>query len=225
MTMNLIQCSKDHQTRTLLSLKKFVLKNHYFSNLAQSTKSKSMEKQSKWINELNAVTESVKRDFGQLSSETLFLKAKPNEWSILENFDHLTKVNSSYFPIFKKLITGNFKGAFIGKFGFFTRMFGNMIYTSVSDGGKKKVRTFPLWEPNLATGSENIIDEFHSHQAELIHWINQLESFVEKKAVIHSPTNKLIVYSLEQAFDIIVAHEKRHLEQAKRVLTKIQDKI
>ncbi|ERM82940.1 hypothetical protein P872_04830 [Rhodonellum psychrophilum GCM71 = DSM 17998] len=184
-----------------------------------------MDKKNRWINELNAVTEAVTKDFGILSSEILLLKANPNEWSISENLDHLIKVNSSYFPIFKKLKNGTFRGAFIGKFGFFTKMFGDMIYKSVSDGGKKKIKTFPLWEPNLATSSGNILDQFKSHQAELIDWITQMAPFIDSKAIIHSPANKLIVYTLEKAFEIIVAHEKRHLEQAKRVLTKIQDQI
>jgi hypothetical protein len=36
--------------------------------------------------------------------------------------------------------------------------------------------------------------------------------------VISSPANKNIVYKLETAFDIIVSHEQRHLEQAKEIL-------
>jgi hypothetical protein len=42
---------------------------------------------------------------------------------------------------------------------------------------------------------------------------------LEKGTVISSPANKYIVYKLETAFDIIVAHEERHLEQAKEVLS------
>jgi hypothetical protein len=41
---------------------------------------------------------------------------------------------------------------------------------------------------------------------------------VDKGTIISSPANKIIVYKLEIAFDIIVAHEKRHLEQAREVL-------
>jgi hypothetical protein len=35
--------------------------------------------------------------------------------------------------------------------------------------------------------------------------------------VIASPANPMIVYSLEQALNIIVVHEKRHILQAKKV--------
>jgi hypothetical protein len=44
------------------------------------------------------------------------------------------------------------------------------------------------------------------------------QDLVDKGTIISSPANKIIVYKLEIAFDIIVAHEKRHLEQAREVL-------
>ena len=39
-----------------------------------------------------------------------------------------------------------------------------------------------------------------------------------KGVVISSPANKNIVYKLETALDIITTHEKRHFEQARRIL-------
>ncbi|RZS97403.1 DinB family protein [Cecembia calidifontis] len=171
-----------------------------------------------WINELDHLSEEIKASFGSLEKETLFLKPDSKTWSIAENLEHLITVNSSYFPIFKQLIDNTFVGAFIGKFSFFTKLFGNMIYRSVSDGGKKKIRTFPLWEPKIKEGEEHIIEKFLSHQDDLKNWIKELGPYIEKEAIIHSPANKLIVYSLPQALDIMVAHEKRHLQQAKNVL-------
>ena len=40
------------------------------------------------------------------------------------------------------------------------------------------------------------------------------ESFLHSGVIISSPANKNIVYKLEQAFEIIVTHEERHLNQA-----------
>jgi hypothetical protein len=48
--------------------------------------------------------------------------------------------------------------------------------------------------------------------------IEEAKELVAKGTVIASPANKNIVYKLETAFDIIVSHEQRHLEQAKEVL-------
>jgi hypothetical protein len=40
---------------------------------------------------------------------------------------------------------------------------------------------------------------------------------VQAETVISSPANRFIVYKIGRAFDIIVAHEERHLNQAKEV--------
>lgn len=179
-------------------------------------------KQHQWINELDKLSGEIRDSFGYLDKETLVLKPNSKSWSIAENLDHLIKVNSSYFPIFNQLIENTFVGAFIGKFSFFTKLFGNMIYRSVSDGGKKKIRTFPLWQPMIKEDETHIIENFLGHQEDLKKWIKELGPYIEKDVIIHSPANKLIVYSLAQALDIIIAHEERHLEQAKNVLEKIK---
>ncbi len=180
-----------------------------------------MEKQEQWIKELRVNTDDVVNTFGSLSLEKLQVKPKPDKWSIAENLDHLIKVNSSYFPIFQKLKAGTFRGPFISKIGFFPKLLGNLIYKSVADGGKKKTKTFMLWEPSPPEPIQNILEDFQNHQIDLIDWISQMKPFVESGTIIHSPINRLIVYSLEQAFDIMVAHEKRHLDQAKKVLIEI----
>jgi hypothetical protein len=177
-----------------------------------------MNERINWILELDKISFDVKESFRGLDKETLERKPNKSIWSIAENLEHMIKVNSSYFPIFQKLKNGTFQGAFISKIGFFSKLFGDMIYKSVSDGGKKKIKTFDLWEPKIEGNQTDVVEKFLSHQEELKGWIIEMDHFIEKGTIIHSPANSLIVYSLPQALDIILAHEKRHLDQAMRNL-------
>jgi len=59
---------------------------------------------------------------------------------------------------------------------------------------------------------------FKNHQEALKQRIKEVDDLVKKGTVISSPANKIIVYKLETAFDIIVTHEQLHLEQAKEIL-------
>jgi hypothetical protein len=171
-----------------------------------------------WIDAIDRITREAIETFIKLPVEKMHLKPDPETWSIAENFEHLITINKTYFPIFEKLKHGSYQGAFISKFPYFSNLFGNLIYKSVSDGGKKKARTFPLWEPKVTKGDATVLERFQLHQDELKNWIKELEPFLEKNTIIHSPANKLIVYSLEKAIDIIIAHEQRHLDQAKGLL-------
>ena len=177
-----------------------------------------MSEQINWILALDEISQEVKESFKELDKETILRKPDNKNWSIAENLEHLMKVNSSYFPIFQKLKAGTFHGAFISRIGFFSKLFGNMIYKSVSDGGKKRVKTLTLWEPKIKDENSEIVEKFLSHQEKLKGWIKEMEKFINKEEIIHSPANSLIVYSLPKALDIIVAHEKRHLDQARRNL-------
>lgn len=63
-----------------------------------------------------------------------------------------------------------------------------------------------------------ILDKFEEHQEGLKNQINNSKNLIAKRAVISSPANSNIVYKLDAAFDIMVAHEQRHFEQAKELL-------
>lgn len=176
-----------------------------------------------YISELEQISKDVKVAFSGLKPELLHQRSDSKNWSVAENLEHIIILNSSYFPIFKKLQVGNLNIAFVSKIAFFPRVIGDMIFKSVSDGGKRKVNTFPLWEPKISSDQDSdILEKFQDHQKQMAQWITELNPFLEKKTIIHSPANKLIVYSLNKAFEIIIAHEKRHFDQAKNILIQIQ---
>ena len=80
------------------------------------------------------------------------------------------------------------------------------------------MKTFPIWEPSESQIPPGVLNRFALHQSELKSLIENSADLVQRGVVISSPANKNIVYKLETAFDIIVAHEQRHFEQAKEVL-------
>ena len=82
------------------------------------------------------------------------------------------------------------------------------------------MKTFSIWEPSAIVTNASILEQFEKHQEELKKLITQSMDLVEAGTIISSPANRLIVYKLETAFDIIVTHEQRHFEQAKDLLAR-----
>jgi hypothetical protein len=76
------------------------------------------------------------------------------------------------------------------------------------------MKTFPIWEPTSSHVPPDIWEKWEAQQAAMKSLIQSSHDLLDKGTVISSPANKNIVYKLETAFDIIVAHERRHLEQA-----------
>ncbi|MDN5211244.1 DinB family protein [Fulvivirgaceae bacterium BMA12] len=172
-----------------------------------------------WISQIDQTTDAFQKHFGALSVEELNWKPNPETWSIAQNIDHLIVINSTYFPVISNLKSGNYKLPFMAKFGFMVSFFGKTILNASKPDRKKKMKTFPIWEPAKSYISPDILARFSKHQSELKQAIEASEDLIKIGSIISSPANKNIVYKLETAFDIIVVHEQRHLEQSKDVLS------
>ena len=84
------------------------------------------------------------------------------------------------------------------------------------------MKTFSIWEPGQSRLGIDIISRFKKHQSELQKQINEAKELLTNRIVISSPASKIVVYRLEIAFDIVVNHEQRHLEQAKEILRELK---
>ncbi len=163
-------------------------------------------------------TEAFIQAFGALTPEQLNWKPKANDWSVGQVIDHIIVVNTSYFHIPEQIRAGTYKYPFVAKLGFFPKMMGNMIYKSVLPETKRKQATLNIWEPAQSDISPDILQQFEVHQHEFSQFIADNQDFVEKGTLVCSPANKLIVYSWERAFEIMLAHEERHFQQAMVVM-------
>lgn len=168
--------------------------------------------------EINEISLSLVNEFGNLSEEELNWKPNSTTWSIAQNIDHIIAVNKTYWPIIEQVKNGTYQIPFLGKISLLTSFFGKFILNSVQPDRKTKIKTFKIWEPSTSTINKEIINDFKIHQEELIKLIVSSEDLLAKNTIISSPVNRNIVYSLEKAFEIIISHEKRHLNQAKEVL-------
>jgi hypothetical protein len=167
-----------------------------------------------WHSKIDQLTKEFKERFGDMQADELNQKPNAQTWSIAENMKHLITVNESYYAVLEKVRESKYKKPFLGKFGFYVNLMGNTILKSVSPQNRKKIRTFPMWEPAVANVGSDIISEFVKHQNALKDKISSLETFLGKGTVISSPANPNIVYTLDKAFEIMIAHEERHLNQA-----------
>ena len=175
-----------------------------------------------WITQIDQTTAVFQTYFGALTEKELNWKPNADTWSIAQNIDHLITINRTYFPILAALKAGTYRPHFMTKIGFLASFFGNMLLKAVQPTTEKKIKTFPIWEPATSQISLNILDRFAKHQEQLKQEIEAAKTLVEKGIVISSPANKYIVYKLATAFDIIVIHEQRHLEQARIVLSALK---
>lgn len=171
-----------------------------------------------WVTQIDQITQNFIKSFNGLGTEELNWKPNSDTWSIAQNIDHLIVINETYFPVIEAVKKGTYKLPFLSKIGFVVSFFGDTVLRAVQPDAKKKLKTSSIWEPSKSEINKRILDTFKNHQSELKKMIQNSNDLVMKGVVISSPANKNIVYKLEKAFEIIVAHEVRHFEHAKEVL-------
>lgn len=168
----------------------------------------------KWEAQLRRISSEVQLAFGGLSPEQLNFKPNAATWSIAQNLAHLITINESYYPIVEQVRKGTYRLPFLGKIGFVHRFFGNFILKAVLPTTRKKMKTFPIWEPQQSAVSGDIVQRFAQHQTQFIAFMLGCQDLVDKGQLICSPASRTVVYTLEKAFEIIAQHEQRHLDQA-----------
>lgn len=179
----------------------------------------------RWTMHIDKITSDFLRDFGSLSSIELNWKPKPDAWSIAQNIDHLILINNAYFPLVQSLRMGEYKPPFLARFKFFVDKCRQYILDTVHCDPIDKIKTFPTCHPPKTEADENIFDKLERHQHDLKQLVSASYELLVKEAVISSPGNRLIVYKLSTAFDVIVAQEKRHFEQATEMLILLKHKM
>lgn len=173
-----------------------------------------MERTEQWISRLDAVTNAFQDAFGQWDETRLNQQPAAGQWSVAEIIQHLIILNSSYLPLIEKLREGTLKLSWTARIPWITKRFGKMIYRSVLPETSRKTRTMPIWQPRRSEIPPGILKRFAAHQEKLKAVISGSRELIDQKAVICSPANKFIAYPLDMLFDILVAHEERHLGQA-----------
>ena len=171
----------------------------------------------KWLDELDANLSLFNSAFNLLDSKSLNWKPDAKSWSVGQCIHHLITTNNLYFPVFQDLINGKHKTPFMANIPGATNMFGNLIYKSLNEDRKKKYKTFPVFEPSASSISENILNDLEANHLKLKKAISGLSNAM-LNASMASPANKIVVYKISKALDIICTHERRHYHQAKEVL-------
>lgn len=178
-----------------------------------------MDKQlEQWIERLDGTTAEYDKYFSPLDKEALNWRPEPHKWSIAQCIDHVVVTNESYYPILEGLKAGTYKPGPLGRLPLLPRLFGKMIISTVGPERKRKVKTFPIWEPTYTTIDFDVLEQLRRSHERLKESFRAIPEERYHSIIISSPANRHIVYPLADAMEILALHGQRHLEQAKEVM-------
>ncbi|HKU76967.1 MAG TPA: DinB family protein [Pyrinomonadaceae bacterium] len=158
----------------------------------------------------------TKSTFAQLSPSQLNWKPSAERWSVGQCFDHLLSSNKGYFPIVDDVLKGR-KQSVWESMPLLPGLAGKLLIKSLDPASTHKIKAPKRFQPAQSDIRASVISDFVDQQTQIAEQMKASEHLDLEKIVITSPVSAAITYSLMDAYRIIVVHEHRHFQQAKRV--------
>lgn len=169
------------------------------------------------VGQLEAVAADAREVFGGLDARQVNWKPSAESWSVGQCFDHLVKTNASFFGALERIARGEHKENLLERWSPLSGFFGRLLLRSLEPGSGRKFKAPPKIRPASSDVDAGIIDAFAEQQARLTELMRATARLDLKKTFVTSPVASFVTYNLLDAYRIVVTHERRHFEQARRV--------
>jgi hypothetical protein len=170
------------------------------------------------ITEANAVAADAERTFARLNRDQLNWKPARDQWSVAQCIEHLIKINAAYFPQFRRIEQGTYASTWRDRVPWLAHLFGSMILRAVQPASPRRFKAATHVEPSPDAIDDDIIARFTAHQHDVIEHMRMAGSRDLSAVTVTSAVAPIAFYSVLDAFKILVAHERRHMLQAERVV-------
>lgn len=153
--------------------------------------------------------------FQNLSERELLQPAVNGGWSIAQCLEHLNRYGNHYLPEIKNGLEKEFPPNNIFKSSWLGSYFIKMMNP---DSGKKKIKAFKEYMPPPQLDAYAVIAEFILQQETLLKYLRKARGKDLNKIKIAISITQWIKLTLGDVLQFLIAHNERHIRQAKRNL-------
>src|SRR5262245_11325658 len=168
--------------------------------------------------EIDVVARDAEAAFSRLTARQLNWKAAPDRWSVAQCFDHLIVINRVMLDGMARALEPTRHKSFIERVPGLAWIGGKFMIRALSPSSPRRLPVPAAAAPSTSDLGAHIISEFVGAQTAMRERLQALEHRDLARATMVSPFASVVAYSVLDACRIIVAHERRHFEQARRVM-------
>ena len=173
------------------------------------------------LEQVRSGLEDIARDaqttFGGLDARQLNWRPDPSRWSVAQCFEHLVTINGLMFRAAEAALDGSQPRTLWQRLPLLPRLTGRMMIRSLSPNASRKLTSPPQAKPSASEIPADIVQCFVQQNRDAAASVQALDQGRLARTIMASPFLKVITYSVMDAWRLMVAHERRHFEQARRV--------
>lgn len=173
-----------------------------------------------YVRQLDAVKTDAQGFVPGLADAQFQWRPEPGRWSVAECLDHLNVSVRATFPAFDRAMDEARAKGLMGQGPFKYGRFASWMIGSMEPPPKRRFRTFKVFMPGPTAGrpATDILSEFLAVRDGLIERLRRAEGLDLKRAKVTSPASRFFRMSLGAYFAFVIAHDRRHLWQARQVM-------
>jgi hypothetical protein len=156
--------------------------------------------------------------FGSLSERQLNWRPDQTRWSIAQCFDHLLNANAKMFESVDAAIRRPNAQTVWQRVPILPRLYGLMLIRSQAPETTRRMTAPRQARPSTSAIDRGIVQRFVAYQHEAAERVRALEGRDVDRIKMVSPFVSFITYSVLDGCRLIVTHQRRHFEQAYRVI-------
>ena len=103
------------------------------------------------------------------------------------------------------------------KYRHFTTVWGRIMKDQLQEQVKRKMKAPRKIQPATSALSGDIVERYFNNLHIFLRYISDCQSIDIDRTIITSPLLRIVTYSLRDAFQFLIQHEHRHINQATRI--------
>jgi hypothetical protein len=163
------------------------------------------------------IARDVEHVFGALNARQLNWRPDATRWSVGQCLEHLLTTNrlmcsradDALNPAHPRTVWQRLPGL--------PAMFGKLLVRSQAPQATRKYQAPTPARPSTSDIATDVVQRFVTQHREAVERVAALDEARAARVIMSSPFARVITYSVLDGWRLILAHDRRHVEQARRV--------
>jgi hypothetical protein len=143
---------------------------------------------------------------------------RPDAWSVAQCIEHLNTTARLYLPQLDEAIANAIRRGTYGEGPFSYNVFGRFFTAAMEPPARFRLRAPTAFHPPPARPRSEVMAAFRAYQVQFTDRLRQANGLDLARAKVRSPTTTWLRFSLGSGFALMLAHERRHLWQARNIV-------
>jgi len=154
--------------------------------------------------------------FGAFNGRQLNWRPDTTRWSVAQCFEHMLTTGRLMRLAAEDALNGARPRSIWQRLPLWSRLLGPMMIRSQAPATTRKFTAPPAAQPPSEIPAD-VIQRFGEHVRDAAAWVQALDEQRAARAIMTSPFVRVVTYSVLDGCRLMMAHDHRHFEQARRV--------